>query len=173
MRVAFTGHRPNKLGGYDHINPIFAERTIACLTKLQAEEPITVAYNGLALGYDQLALTICLNMGIPVIGCIPILGQDSRWPIKSRTHYQKLLTQVETVKIYEEIYSDTEYWRAKRARGTSFYHLMQIRNEYMVDNADVVIGCWDGTTGGTYNCLMYAKNLGKRRINVYPKKSST
>lgn len=39
--------------------------------------------------------------------------------------------------------------------------LMQKRNEYMVDNVDEVLAFFDGTTGGTKNCIDYANKMGK------------
>jgi uncharacterized phage-like protein YoqJ len=46
---------------------------------------------------------------------------------------------------------------------------MQKRNEYMVDNSDIVIAVWDGSKGGTYNCVKYAEKLGKKIIVINPK----
>lgn len=37
---------------------------------------------------------------------------------------------------------------------------MQKRNEYMVDQADYVYAVWNGTSGGTGNCVKYAKEQG-------------
>ena len=34
---------------------------------------------------------------------------------------------------------------------------MQKRNEFMVDNCDILIALWNGTSGGTKNCINYAK----------------
>ena len=40
----------------------------------------------------------------------------------------------------------------------------------MVDNCDLLIGCWDGVkAGGTWNCLKYAMNLGKEIKIINPK----
>ena len=40
----------------------------------------------------------------------------------------------------------------------------------MVDNCDLLIGCWDGVKkGGTWNCLKYAINLGKEIKIINPK----
>ncbi len=46
--------------------------------------------------------------------------------------------------------------------------LMQKRNEYMVDLADKVIAVWDGSKGGTGNCVRYAKKCGKEIIRIMP-----
>ena len=46
--------------------------------------------------------------------------------------------------------------------------LMQKRNEYMVDLADKVIAVWDGSKGGTGNCVRYAEKCGKEIIRIVP-----
>ena len=45
---------------------------------------------------------------------------------------------------------------------------MQTRNEWMVDKADVVIACFDGTNGGTANCVNYAREKNKELIIIDP-----
>ena len=45
---------------------------------------------------------------------------------------------------------------------------MQKRNEYMVDLADRVIAVWDGSKGGTANCVKYAEKVGKEIIRIEP-----
>jgi uncharacterized phage-like protein YoqJ len=46
---------------------------------------------------------------------------------------------------------------------------MQIRNEWMVDNAHIVLALWDGSSGGTGNCIKYAnrKSVNKPIINLW------
>ena len=34
---------------------------------------------------------------------------------------------------------------------------MNVRNHYMVDHSDRVLAVWDGSSGGTKNCIDYAK----------------
>ena len=43
---------------------------------------------------------------------------------------------------------------------------MQERNEYMVDLANELIAVWDGKSGGTANCIRYAKET-HCRINIF------
>jgi uncharacterized phage-like protein YoqJ len=45
---------------------------------------------------------------------------------------------------------------------------MQKRNEYMVDKCDKLLAVWNGTTGGTHNCIKYAKSKGKEIILLNP-----
>lgn len=42
----------------------------------------------------------------------------------------------------------------------------QKRNEWMVDHADRVVAYWDGTAGGTANCVKYAKKKGVPVRNI-------
>lgn len=41
---------------------------------------------------------------------------------------------------------------------------MQVRNMWMVEYSDAVLALWDGTTGGTGNCVEYARRVNKRLI---------
>ena len=46
---------------------------------------------------------------------------------------------------------------------------MNIRNEWMVDRCDTLIAVWDESpTGGTTNCVGYAKQQGKKIITIKP-----
>ena len=45
---------------------------------------------------------------------------------------------------------------------------MQKRNEWIVDNSLRLLALWDGSKGGTANCVTYAR-YGRREIkNVWP-----
>ena len=47
---------------------------------------------------------------------------------------------------------------------------MQKRNEYMVDKCDILLAVWDGSAGGTNNCVKYARKLDKEIIIIDPRK---
>lgn len=45
---------------------------------------------------------------------------------------------------------------------------MQIRNEWMVDNSDIIFSMYNGDkVGGTYNCIKYIEAVKKPNINLY------
>jgi uncharacterized phage-like protein YoqJ len=44
---------------------------------------------------------------------------------------------------------------------------MQERNKWMVDQCDVLIAVWDGTAGGTGNCVNYAQSIKKADSIIY------
>ena len=48
---------------------------------------------------------------------------------------------------------------------------MQRRNEFMVDNADMVLAYHDGSEGGTKNCVDYAKSQGTVVVNDFVKEA--
>jgi hypothetical protein len=45
---------------------------------------------------------------------------------------------------------------------------MQKRNEWMADNCDRLFALWDGSAGGTANCVAYAKRVGRETLNLWP-----
>ena len=46
---------------------------------------------------------------------------------------------------------------------------MQERNEWMVDRCDKLIAVWDGSAGGTGNCVKYAESVGKDIFYISPR----
>ncbi len=151
--VSFTGHRSNKIGGYNLPNPTYIKICQALektLLELKPEKAIT----GMAQGFDQYAAIVCYKLKIPFIAAIPFLGQESQWPEKSQKMYHRILKYATDIIIV----SPGSYSPAK----------MQIRNQFMTDKADTIIACWDGTPGGTKNCLDYAKSNNKPIIRINP-----
>lgn len=152
--IAFSGHRPPKLGGFYIPNPIFnyiCFETERLLKELKPDKCIS----GLALGYDSYAAKICIKLGIPFIAAIPFEGQERLWKNKSKEEYKYLLDKA------EEIIYVCEPGFAKWK--------FQKRNEYMVDRGNIILACFGGTTGGTYNCVTYAKSKNKEIIIINPK----
>ena len=153
MIVAFTGHRPNKLGGYRLPNPTYVHVCQQIDSTLRALKPDTVI-SGMALGIDQWAAHIAYRLGIPFIAAVPFVGQEKAWPIASQTTYQKLIKLAKEVVIV----SEGEYAPIK----------MQIRNQWMVDHCDTLIAVWDGSAGGTGNCVKYAQSVNKNIVRINP-----
>jgi uncharacterized phage-like protein YoqJ len=153
MIVAFTGHRPDKLGGYKLPNSTYlrvCQKIDAKLKELKPEKVIS----GMALGIDQWAAFIAHKQKIPFIAAVPFFNQECKWPQSSQETYRKLIKlAVEIV-----IVSEGGYSAAK----------MQIRNEWMVDHCDKLIAVWDGTDGGTGNCVKYARAIKKEIIYIDP-----
>lgn len=141
MIVAGTGHRPPKLGGYSR--PVFDALTSLAVTWLKENRPEKVI-SGMALGWDQALAFATVSLQIPLIAAIPFEGQENRWWKDSKRLYQYLMERAEKVEILCPNFSAQSY---------------QIRNEWMVDNSDLMLAMYDGETkGGTFNCLVYARS---------------
>jgi uncharacterized phage-like protein YoqJ/5-methylcytosine-specific restriction endonuclease McrA len=153
MVIAVTGHRPDKLGSeYDMKGPI-SKYIYDELCKIVTDLKPTKVISGMALGVDMLWANVAINKNIPFVAAIPFLGQEKKWPEPSQRIYNKMLshaTEVVTV-----------------CPGDYAAFKMQKRNEWMVDNCDMLVAVWDGSQGGTSNCVNYATSKGKviKRIN--------
>ena len=152
MIIAFTGHRPPKLiGGYDiYVGERFHvafEWIQTQLTNSLKELQPTKAISGMALGVDTWAAKICVELNIPFIAAIPFEGQEKRWSKQDQNIYNQLLEKAEKViTVSNGGYKPSAY---------------QIRDEWMVDNADMVLAVFDGSKSGTKNTIDYAKKVGK------------
>jgi uncharacterized phage-like protein YoqJ len=147
VRVAFTGHRPGPLFSFDRNDP----RRLAIKASLakvlgQLERPLT-AISGMALGFDQDAADVCVEMSIPFVAAIPFAGQEKIWPLAARKHYETLLSKATEVIVV--------------CQGGYAPFKMQKRNEFLVDKSDALIACWDGSDGGTGNCVKYAEKVSR------------
>jgi len=151
MIVAGSGHRPNKLGGYE----IEASIKIAHLAGLVLDHYTpTVVISGMAQGWDMHLAQAAYDRKIPFHAYIPFDGQEYVWPSATRYYYRALLKKAALVKICSP--------------GDYSPRVMQIRNQMMVNDCDLLIALWNGTPGGTANCLQYAHAVNTPVINVWP-----
>lgn len=140
MIVAVTGHRPDKIGGYED-NPT-STSVRSWLFRMVDQIRPTSAICGMALGVDQLFADVCIELKIPFVAAVPFVGQHMSWPQQSQDRYIALLAQAVDIQLISEEYTQ---W------------CMQKRNEWMVDSCDLLLAVWDGSPGGTGNCVRYAK----------------
>jgi uncharacterized phage-like protein YoqJ len=109
----------------------------------------------MALGVDQWAASIAIKLGIPFVAAVPFLGQEGMWPNKSKKIYKFLLDKAGEIVIVNE--------------GGFTAKKLQLRNEWMVDNCDVLIAVYNGDEkGGTANCVRYAKEKKKEIVFITP-----
>lgn len=141
-QYAFTGHRPNRLGGHSlKARSILVDFALTAMNDFIGSGGIRVAC-GMALGWDQAVATAALALGIPVVAYIPFDGQESGWPDTAKAHYAKLLSLCSEVIVCSP--------------GGYSPEKMQLRNQAMVDGSVQLIALWDGKPGGTSNCVSYA-----------------
>lgn len=159
MKIVVTGHRPLKNGiDYDLVSPMvqkIEKRIIEIFGELNPESGIC----GMALGIDTLFAKICLQHNIPLVAAIPCKNQSSRWPRKSVDLYNMILAHPLTTVHYV---SEKDY----------FPECMQIRNIWMIDQMveeDRLLAVWNGSSGGTRNCVEYARDTDKEIIIINPK----
>ncbi len=141
-KAAATGHRPDKIGGYDYYAPQrvwLRDRMRAELMDLMPEYVIS----GMALGIDQDWAQVAIDLAIPFIAALPFEGQDGQWPKSSRHYYNWLIGRAHEVVVVSP--------------GSYAAYKMQVRNEWMVDNCTDLFAFWDGSEGGTGNCVKYAQ----------------
>ena len=179
LKISFTGHRPNKLGGYQWGNKIQKEiskeieKNILGIIE-RTEEKEIVFYSGGAIGVDQIAFEVVdglkeviwfINEDITIKNniAIPFKDQDSLWRINDKERYKSQKKRADNV-----IYVDTEkgYEVSGTEEGKYDARKMQKRNEYMVDNSDILIAVFDGSKSGTKNCIDYAKEHNKEIIII-------
>lgn len=155
MKIAITGHRPNKLSNdYDLTSPLIS-RIKMTLRAIISEYMPTQMISGMALGIDTLWAELAIEYNIPLIAAIPCYNQEVKWLQKSKERYYKIL---EYPLCFKRTITKTGY--------TS--DCMQKRNKWMANHCDLLIAVWDGTSGGTANCVKYAQSINKDIIFINP-----
>lgn len=150
MILAGTGHRPAKLGGYgEHIKKRLIQVAESNVRKLKPD----LIISGMAQGWDMALAHAAIACKIPFLAYVPFKDQEYLWPVRSQLEYKDLLTKAKNVvEVCEPGYAP---WK------------MQKRNEAMVNACDEVLALWDGSSGGTGNCIRYAKSKGKLIHNAW------
>lgn len=157
MIIAGTGHRsdklPNKETGYILPNPTY---NYICqqIEKILLEEKPDKVISGMALGFDQYLANVAIKLKIPLVAAVPFKGQELAWPQHSQKVFNKLLERASEIVYVSE--------------GGYAAYKMQIRNEFMADSCDKLLACWNGSNGGTANCINYAKSINKEIIIINP-----
>lgn len=165
MKIAFTGHRPNKLNNdYEFTSPLMQwiksqiQDYVANLIYPKPNEEHLII-TGMALGIDTLAAQIAIEMNIPFMAAIPFKGQESKWPMRSQHTYLHLLQQAKIISVCDIERTMTYEEYIKLEKGMYLSSKFQKRNEFMVDTCDTLIAVWDETPGGTANCITYAQKM--------------
>jgi uncharacterized phage-like protein YoqJ len=105
----------------------------------------------MAQGFDTWAAETCIDLGIPFVAALPCDGMEQTWPLPSQERFRVLLHKAKEIHVVSP--GPYKPWK------------MQRRNEWMVDHCTRLVACFDGSSGGTYNCLEYA--AGVRREVIY------
>lgn len=181
--VAGTGHRPDNRrpwrGVGDWGNVRLHAGVCAWLGEQLDELKSAAVISGLALGVDTWLVLEAMKRRIHVIGAMPFEGQERTWPAEHQVLYRTICENVELVNVtgccVEQVGSGTYFINAAGVSTpqesplfkTLINGCMQWRNEWMVDRCREVLSVWDGTPGGTGNCMRYVERVGRqyRRLN--------
>lgn len=155
MIIAGTGHRPDKLGGYS----VEARTRLETFAEIIVRElnPHTVI-SGMALGWDQALAWAAVRTGVHIVAAIPFEGQERLWTDDQKKNYRHLRSLADVHVLLPGGYAPSK---------------MQHRNEWMVRrlplHEDRLIALWNGSDGGTANCVAYGtEQLGANRVvNVW------
>jgi uncharacterized phage-like protein YoqJ len=154
MKLAITGHRPDKLGNdYSLTSELIKDIESRLQLVIEQEQPEAMI-SGVALGIDTVWAKLALKNGIDLIAAVPCDDQDAKWSAESQQLYREILAQAKQV---IQI-SPGRYTREK----------MDVRNKWMVVECGKIVAVWDGTPGGTANCTKYAIKVGRPIIYVEP-----
>ncbi len=150
--LAFTGHRPQRLGGFNPDNPtalwVRAQLAEAIGRAIRAGFSTFIA--GGALGFDYWAAGAVLDQQQQLILALPFAGHDQRWNDQSRTELAALIQRTHAAGGEVRYISAPGYSPQK----------LTIRDHWMIDRAHAVIAGWDGgQQGGTWNAITYARNV--------------
>lgn len=142
MILTATGHRPDKLGGYGDRRAFRNLMWLAesAVERLQPDKVIS----GMAQGWDTAVAAAALLKGIPLVAAIPFKNQESRWPAEGKERYHLMLKMASEIRIISV--------------GAYSPHKMQLRNEWMIDESDYLLALFNGSQGGTRNCLLYRRD---------------
>lgn len=154
--ICFTGHRPDKIGGYDRtpLQDWVRDRLADAIARAYRNGYLQFICGG-ALGVDWLAAEEVLALkayrkDIKLILALPFPGYYSKWSVHTIDHFEEEIVAKADKVLFacEKPYAPWKF---------------QKRNEWMVDNSQAVIAVWDGSSGGTANTVRYAQG-GNRPI---------
>jgi uncharacterized phage-like protein YoqJ len=146
MRVAITGHRPERIKDMGIV--------VDGLAEAYRDLGVTEAIQGMAAGVDLQSARVAYLSGIPFWSVKPWAGHTPRKA--DEVHYKNAWGLADKRFVVNP---------SEKYLGPWMY---QRRNEWMVDNShDAVLAVWDGTeNGGTFNCVKYARAIHGMRIWV-------
>lgn len=159
-RVSFTGHRPNRLPFLSELEPecVKLKNRIEAAVREVIADGADLFNTGMALGVDMWAAEIVLGLKeefphIKLTALIPCPDQADRWGEELKARYNGILARCDKVITISPCY-DTE--------------CMKKRNMALVDSCDVLIAVFDGSRGGTYQTVNYAKFRHKQMVILKP-----
>ena len=181
VHIGFTGHRPDKLAGYDLSAPGYREMQddleYYIRRNLEVYDQV-VGHSGLALGGDTIWSKAILAMKDAYPGRvlfhaeIPMMEQAEAW-FKSTDieFWHKQIHHADFKTIYgslEECNKISDKKRRDAVRKKRASEFMDLRNKGMLNHSDMLLALHNGSNGGTGNAVAYAKEIELDMYVVHP-----
>ena len=150
--VAFTGHRTYRGAAADALR-----RTVG---ELYARGFRTFL-SGMAVGFDLAAAEAVLELrermpGVRLVAAVPFRGQEMRFSPADRERFRRVLAEADSVEVLAPAYHRGCY---------------AVRNDFLVDNARVLVAWYDGSPGGTRHTVFRALRRGLEFVNLHPQRA--
>ena len=158
--IGVTGHRPEKLYGYDLTEPRWVKLK-ELFKKVLLKEKATAGVTGMALGTDQVFAMSVLELkeqgyDIKLVTMLPFKEYSCKWPMESQILFKNILDKADRINYVSSSLQNVGY-------------SLQKRNEALVGVVRKLICVWDGSPSGTKRCIEYADSNGVPLIPVNPR----
>ena len=145
--VAFTGHRTYRGAAADALR-----RTVGELYARGFRNFLS----GMAVGFDLAAAEAVLELrervpGVRLVAAVPFRGQEMRFSPADRERFRRVLAEADSVEVLAPAYHRGCY---------------AVRNDFLVDNARVLVAWYDGSPGGTRYTVRRALGGGLVVVNL-------
>ncbi len=169
ITIMATGHRPDKLGGYIgydlefdyYISLRYILMYIIKYLCLHYEKVTIVS--GLAAGVDTIWAEAGIRLkngndinkinNLSIIGISPFKDQEKPWCFAWKKRFNYIVENLDEYIIIGDHFHNMYY---------------QQRNEQMVDISNIGVSIFDGSKGGTCNCVRYANKKALPLIQIDP-----
>ncbi len=147
--VAFTGHRTYCGEAGDALRRV--------LESLY-DRGFRTFLSGMAVGFDLAAAEAGLELGrqhddVRLVAAVPFHGQEMRFSPADRERFRRVLAEAAETVVLSPVYHRGCY---------------AVRNNYLIDNARVLVAWYDGFSGGTHYTVRRALRRGLEIVNLHP-----
>ena len=150
MRIGVTGHQTR-----DEIDWAWVKNMIG--VELSKIVNVEQCLSSLAAGSDQVFAEVALDLGIPVLAVIPVLGYERYFRGNDLRRYRRLLHRCKATRLN---------WLGDDERG--FFEA----GKTIVEKSDMMFAVWDGRRaegeGGTGDVIIFALKNAKPIVHINP-----
>ena len=158
LSITTTEYRSCAITGHRDLPKNLSREKVKAELRALVHAGVQYFYNGLAVGFDLLTAEILVELKVEfpnlhLCGCIPFHGQEKYYSAEDKCRYYKVLEECD----------DTVVFCSEYQKGCYF-----IRNDYMVENADVLFAyCRSKSGGAAYTVRAFQKKKGKENVRFF------